>query len=130
MTLWVNYYSYTVQIYGMKYVSLKIHFLDSHRDLFLDNLGTISDEHGECYHQQMCLGEKVSETVECKNAHRLLLDTCKFLHFFQSSPTYHKRNVYDGESVFAYLNSAWKVILGSYIMPFVPKKFIFVRQCN
>jgi len=32
---------------------LKIHFLHSHLDLFPDNLGDESDEHGELFHQQM-----------------------------------------------------------------------------
>ena len=35
---------------GVK-MSLKIHFLKSHLDFFPENLGKISDEHGERYHQ-------------------------------------------------------------------------------
>lgn len=34
-------------------MSLKIHFLDSHLDFFPDNLGDVSDEHGERFHQEM-----------------------------------------------------------------------------
>lgn len=34
-------------------MSLKIHFLHSHLDFFPDNLGDVSDEHGERFHQQM-----------------------------------------------------------------------------
>ena len=34
-------------------MSLKIHFLYSHMDFFPKNLGDESDEHGECFHQQM-----------------------------------------------------------------------------
>jgi len=34
-------------------MSLKIHFLDSHLDFFPENLGAVSDEHGERFHQQM-----------------------------------------------------------------------------
>lgn len=34
-------------------MSLKIHFLDSHLDFFPENLGDVSDEHGERFHQQM-----------------------------------------------------------------------------
>ena len=32
-------------------VSLKIHFLESHLDFFPENLGEVSDEHGERFHQ-------------------------------------------------------------------------------
>lgn len=34
-------------------MSLKIHFLDSHLKFFPDNLGDVSDEHGERFHQQI-----------------------------------------------------------------------------
>jgi hypothetical protein len=32
-------------------MSLKIHFLESHLDFFPENLGEVSDEHGERFHQ-------------------------------------------------------------------------------
>ena len=31
-------------------ISLKIHFLESHLDFFPENLGEVSDEHGERFH--------------------------------------------------------------------------------
>jgi hypothetical protein len=34
-------------------MSLKTHFLYSHLDLFPDNLGSVSDEHGERFHQDV-----------------------------------------------------------------------------
>jgi len=34
-------------------MSLKIHFLHSHMDTFPENLGDVSDEHGERFHQQI-----------------------------------------------------------------------------
>ncbi|GBN51405.1 hypothetical protein AVEN_64935-1 [Araneus ventricosus] len=34
-------------------MSLKIHFLDSHLNFYPDNCGQISDEHGECFHQDI-----------------------------------------------------------------------------
>jgi hypothetical protein len=34
-------------------MSLKIHFLDSHLDFFLENLGALSDEHGKRFHQDV-----------------------------------------------------------------------------
>lgn len=37
---------------GVK-MSLKIHFLYSHLDFFPENLGQVSDEHGERFHQDL-----------------------------------------------------------------------------
>jgi hypothetical protein len=37
---------------------LKIHFLHSHIDFFPDNLGAVSDEHGERFHQDIVSMEK------------------------------------------------------------------------
>lgn len=39
-------------------MSLKIHFLESHLDFFPDNLGAVSDEHGERFHQEISIMEK------------------------------------------------------------------------
>jgi hypothetical protein len=39
-------------------MSLKIHFLHSHLDFFPDNLGAVSDEHGERFHQDIAKMEK------------------------------------------------------------------------
>jgi hypothetical protein len=39
-------------------MSLKIHFLHSHLDFFPDNLGAVSDEHGERFHQDIASMEK------------------------------------------------------------------------
>ena len=39
-------------------MSLKIHFLDSHLDLFPSNCGDVSDEHGERFHQNIAVMEK------------------------------------------------------------------------
>ncbi|UYV64915.1 hypothetical protein LAZ67_3002413 [Cordylochernes scorpioides] len=39
-------------------MSLKIHFLHSHPDFFPDNLGAVSDEHGERFHQDISSMEK------------------------------------------------------------------------
>ncbi|UYV64917.1 hypothetical protein LAZ67_3002428 [Cordylochernes scorpioides] len=39
-------------------MSLKIHFLHSHLDLFPDNPGAVSDEHGERFHQEISSMEK------------------------------------------------------------------------
>ncbi|UYV67880.1 hypothetical protein LAZ67_5002371 [Cordylochernes scorpioides] len=39
-------------------ISLKIHFLHSHLEFFPDNLGAVSDEHGERFHQDLSNTEK------------------------------------------------------------------------
>ncbi|GBL93506.1 hypothetical protein AVEN_59699-1 [Araneus ventricosus] len=39
-------------------MSLKLHVLDSHLNFFPQNLGTISDEHGERFHQDISMFEK------------------------------------------------------------------------
>jgi hypothetical protein len=40
-------------------MSLKIHFLGSHLDFFPQNLGEVSDEHGERFHQDITTMEKL-----------------------------------------------------------------------
>src|ERR1043165_8373694 len=39
-------------------MSLKVHFLMSHMDFFPDNMGSVSDEHGEIFHQDVSVMEK------------------------------------------------------------------------
>ncbi|KAL4702209.1 hypothetical protein ACJJTC_012341 [Scirpophaga incertulas] len=39
-------------------MSLKIHFLHSHLSFFPDNMGSVSDEHGERFHQEIAEYEK------------------------------------------------------------------------
>ena len=39
-------------------MSLKLHFLHSHLDFFPPNLGDVSDEHGERFHQDISQMEK------------------------------------------------------------------------
>lgn len=39
-------------------MTLKIHFLDSHLDFFPENLGAVSDEHGERFHQDISTMEQ------------------------------------------------------------------------
>jgi len=40
-------------------MSLKIHFLHLHFDFFPENCGAVSDEHGECFHQDISSMEKI-----------------------------------------------------------------------
>ncbi|UYV82675.1 hypothetical protein LAZ67_22000511 [Cordylochernes scorpioides] len=44
-------------------MSLKIHFLHSHLDFFPDNLGAVSDEHGERFHQDISSMEKRYQVI-------------------------------------------------------------------
>ena len=39
-------------------MSLKIHFLHSHLSFFPENMGSVSDEHGERFHQEIAEYEK------------------------------------------------------------------------
>ena len=54
-------------------MSLKIHFLDSHLDFFPDNLGAVSDEHGESFHQDISALEK---RYHGQSSARVLSDCC------------------------------------------------------
>ena len=49
-------------------MNLKIRFLESHLDFFLENLSEVSDEHGERFHQDilaMEIGTKTSGPQVC-----------------------------------------------------------------
>jgi len=39
-------------------MSIKMHFLHLHLDIFSENCGAVSDEHGECFHQDVFSMEK------------------------------------------------------------------------
>ncbi|CAB3229261.1 unnamed protein product [Arctia plantaginis] len=54
-------------------MSLKIHFLDSHLDLFPPNLGAVSDEHGARFHQDIFTIEK---RYQGKLSPTMLADYC------------------------------------------------------
>jgi len=43
-------------------MSLKIHFLESHLDFLWENLGEVSDEHGERFHQDILATECGTKT--------------------------------------------------------------------
>lgn len=52
-------------------MSLKIHLLHQHLDVFPDNLGQISDEHGERFHQQI---KKIEERFQGKRVENMLAE--------------------------------------------------------
>jgi len=52
---------------------LKIHFLHSHLDFFLENCGAVSGEHGECFHQDISsMGKRYQGKWNCA----MLTDYC------------------------------------------------------
>lgn len=53
-------------------MSLKIHFLDSHLNFFPENLGAVSDEHGERFHQELSAMESRYKGKEAN----MLADYC------------------------------------------------------
>jgi hypothetical protein len=69
-------------------MSLKIHFLHSHLDFFPSNLGDVSDEHGERFHQDISLMEK---RYQGKYNPNMMGDYCWFLQRETSSQ--HKRQI-------------------------------------
>jgi len=56
-------------------MSLKIHFPESHLDFFPENLGDVSDGHGERFHQDIMAVEKQYQGKYLKYAGRIFLDT-------------------------------------------------------
>ena len=114
-------------------MSLKIHFLESHLDFFPENLGKVSDKHGERFHQDIMTTKKrwtssmladycwtlnrdVPDTkywpkplhfrgkfLPVSWAHKVLFCTFKFLYIFETLP--------DRKILYTYLNSAQKVLL-------------------
>lgn len=52
---------------------LKIHFLYSHLEFFPENLGAVSDEHGERFHQDIIVMEK---RYQGKCSKKMLADFC------------------------------------------------------
>jgi hypothetical protein len=54
-------------------MSLNIHFLHFHLDFFRDNLGAVSDEHGERFHQDIASMEK---RYQVKWSPSMLADYC------------------------------------------------------
>ena len=57
-------------------MSLKLHFLVSYVDFFPDNIGVVSDEHGECFHQEISAMKK---RYQGQWSARMLADYCWIL---------------------------------------------------
>ena len=72
------------EITKQRIISLKVHFLESHLNLFPEYLGEVSDEHGERFHQDIMGMEKL---YQGKWTSSMLADYCWTL----------KRNVHDAK---------------------------------
>ncbi|KAH9631061.1 hypothetical protein HF086_015046 [Spodoptera exigua] len=70
-------------------MSLKIHFLDSRLDFFPDNLGAVSDEHGERFHQDISDMEK---RYQGKWSPNMLADYCWTIKRDQLEAKYSRKS--------------------------------------
>ena len=68
-------------------ISLKIHILHFHLDFFPENLGAVSDEHGERFHQDIAEIKKMYQGKWYVNA---LVDYCWSLITDELNP-HHRR---------------------------------------
>ena len=72
-------------------MSLKIHFLHSHLNFFPENLGAVSDEHGERFHQDIAQMEK---RYSGKWNENMLADYCWTLQRETSEESYKRKKTY------------------------------------
>jgi hypothetical protein len=70
-------------------MSLKVHFLDSNLDFFPENLGAVSDEHGERFHQDISNMEK---RYQGKWSLSMLADYCWTLKRDVPQATYSRKS--------------------------------------
>lgn len=70
-------------------MSLKMHFLDSHLDFFPENLGAVSDEHGERFHQEISAMEK---RYQGRWSPRMLADYCWTIKRDQPEAKYARKS--------------------------------------
>lgn len=70
-------------------MSLKIHLLDSHLDFFPDNLGEVSDEHGERFHQDISLMES---RYQGRWSATMLADYCWMLQRDVPDASHHRKS--------------------------------------
>ncbi|GBM26481.1 hypothetical protein AVEN_206169-1 [Araneus ventricosus] len=68
-------------------MSLKVHFLDSHLDYFSENLGAVSEEQGERFHQDI---KEMERRYQGKSNVSMIADDCWMLQRDNPSKV-HKR---------------------------------------
>ena len=71
-------------------MSLKIHFLESHLDFFLENLGEVNDEHGERFHQDIMTMEK---RYQGKWTSSMFTDYCWILKMDVPDAKYRRKSI-------------------------------------
>lgn len=69
-------------------MSLKVHFMHSHLDLFPDNMGDVSDEHGERFHQDAAV---IEQRFKGKSIASMLADYCWALMFETTEAIYNRK---------------------------------------
>jgi len=70
-------------------MSPKIRFLESHLDFFPENLGEVSDEHGERFHQDTMTMEKRNQG---KSTSSILVDCCWTLKMNVPDAKYRRKS--------------------------------------
>jgi hypothetical protein len=70
-------------------MSLKVHFLDYHLDFFPENLGAVSDKHGERFHQDISIME---DWYQGKWSLSMLADYCWTLKRDVPQVTYSRKS--------------------------------------
>jgi hypothetical protein len=70
-------------------MTLKVHFLDSHLDFFLKNLGAVSDKHGERFHQDI---SNMKKRYQSKWSLSMLADYCLTLKRDVPQATYSRKS--------------------------------------
>ena len=70
-------------------MSVEIHFLESHFDFFPENLGEVSDEHGERFHQDIMTMEK---QYQGKWTSSMLADYCWTLKMEVPDAKYRRKS--------------------------------------
>ena len=70
-------------------MTIKLHFLHSHLDFFPKNLGAVSDEHGERFHQEILEMEK---RYSGKLSINMMADYC-WSHLRDDSSSYSRKSM-------------------------------------
>ena len=71
-------------------VTDSLHFLHSHLDFFLDNLGDVSDERVERFYQDI---SQIETRYQGKPGNRMMDDYCWYLHRETDASNRHKARV-------------------------------------
>ncbi|GFX28007.1 uncharacterized protein TNCV_773911 [Trichonephila clavipes] len=77
-------------------MSVKVHFLKSHLDYFPENLGAVSEEQGECFHQDI---KEMEHRYEGRWNVNMMADYCWMLKW-ENSPEHNRKSTkrsFDGK---------------------------------